>query len=390
MAISGSFCDTLARHWALSLGALAALQLASACATGGCPEGFEAPENAGAICVQVGLNEQLRASELSAPEPEQSASSTTAGTVAPPPAPGADTGGETPDEVDLKSCGPCADATPICNTQTGQCEACTAHAQCGSLLCDQSSGRCIECKPGVSLLCGPGKSCDALTFLCTDEDQGSAQVCDYCVSDEHCADGMRCVDASLAGGQGRSVCLPQVALNPGPATGSTAPYENVCADFSPVLSPSTRVFPVPGILAGGEISSNPAMPAIARGGTDTLYVCGPSSTTDTFVFATCESVRALREARSCATGGDLNAAASSCGYDPSATLPGELGLLRRSTACVKPEASDAASCSVRCFDVADCEALDSTVSWECVSETGMNAVSDTGTGQPASYCVRAD
>jgi len=89
-----------------------------------------------------------------------------------------------------------------CDTTDNECKPCTMDAQCavvdipteGQNTCDD--GTCYDCTPATEAeTCENNVSCNAITNTCTETEIGSLGVCEECVADSECGDGMGASDA---------------------------------------------------------------------------------------------------------------------------------------------------------------------------------------------------
>ena len=119
----------------------------------------------------------------------------------------------------------CADDTmPIC--EAGACRACAADADCmdmtGTPVCDEPSGRCVECTVDSEETTCPAPdnfACHPTELTCTGAERGSLGFCQACVSDSECgADATatsRCVPMDFEGSPHGTYCLvDQTTLMP--------------------------------------------------------------------------------------------------------------------------------------------------------------------------------
>lgn len=116
-------------------------------------------------------------------------------------------------------CGACTDEAPVCNQETGICEACTEDTQCieaEASRCDLESGRCVGCTEdascthladlpacfsGTCVSCTPeraaelcdGGTCDENSLSCTDAPRLAQDSCSPCTGSDQCAEGFDCV-----------------------------------------------------------------------------------------------------------------------------------------------------------------------------------------------------
>ena len=114
-------------------------------------------------------------------------------------------GGTTPVcKLDEQRCVECQEdshcADPLWSRCVGSlCLQCHQDADCAGVIRDRKlaetceEGACVECRGVSDAACG-GKVCDSLANTCSEEDPGSAGVCEPCLSDRHCAEGMYCVE----------------------------------------------------------------------------------------------------------------------------------------------------------------------------------------------------
>ncbi len=73
---------------------------------------------------------------------------------------------------------------------------CVHLAATGLGVCDPAQGACVECT-GLEYECGEGADgpfvCDSLSRTCSDRSEGTAGLCQQCVSDAECSAGQRCI-----------------------------------------------------------------------------------------------------------------------------------------------------------------------------------------------------
>lgn len=87
-----------------------------------------------------------------------------------------------------------------CNTDTNMCEGCSNDDQCMRLtatpVCDEAGETCVQCAADDESACGTNV-CDVEMGVCTEIGEGTALLCQECVSDRQCADGRVCVEMSF-------------------------------------------------------------------------------------------------------------------------------------------------------------------------------------------------
>ena len=99
--------------------------------------------------------------------------------------------------VECNTSSDCNDADAArCDTDLNECDPCQSDDDCtgitGLLRCGEDT--CVACTPSTEDPDCGGKSCDPLTFTCTETDLASRETCQTCVSDSECKEaGNRCV-----------------------------------------------------------------------------------------------------------------------------------------------------------------------------------------------------
>lgn len=108
-----------------------------------------------------------------------------------------------------------------CDETVGACVGCRTAADCADVsegstalpVCDVEGRRCVQCSGTDYGACGKNAAssvalvCDSQAASCTSLEVRSASLCDACLSDAHCADGMRCVPEVFEGKTLEHVCL---------------------------------------------------------------------------------------------------------------------------------------------------------------------------------------
>ena len=114
---------------------------------------------------------------------------------------------------------------PICDA--GACRACTADTDCmdiaGATVCDEPSGRCVECTVDSEETTCPApdnRACHPTDLTCTGAERGSLGFCNACVSDSECltdaTSTLRCVPMNFPSGtpHGTYCLVDQATLTP--------------------------------------------------------------------------------------------------------------------------------------------------------------------------------
>lgn len=188
--------------------------------------------------------------------------------------------------------GACEAQGSVCGKGENRCVACNVNSQCTNpsasvcspehecVRCDESetatateaqchltglplclAGTCVACQPGKLEACG-GKACDMVsgaTPVCSGKAVHSANVCEPCVSDEHCAEGQACVRLPLEGENVGWFCQWKKGPAPGRICGSSdRPYVDVKSDAisadskTPVEVCSLKTTTCPALASHGD------------------------------------------------------------------------------------------------------------------------------------------
>ena len=111
----------------------------------------------------------------------------------------------------------CTDDTmPIC--EAGACRGCAADSDCTDIaatpVCDEPSGRCVECTVDSEETTCPApdnRACHPTELTCTGAERGTLGFCEACVSDSECLmdapETLRCVPMNFEGSPHGTYCL---------------------------------------------------------------------------------------------------------------------------------------------------------------------------------------
>lgn len=108
-----------------------------------------------------------------------------------------------------------------CDETVGACVGCRTSKDCADVhegstatpICHVERRKCVQCSGTEYEACGRNAAssaalvCDSQAAVCTSLEEGSASLCDACLSDTHCAEGMKCVPEVFEGKTLDHICL---------------------------------------------------------------------------------------------------------------------------------------------------------------------------------------